>query len=248
MQRRPCHAETSSPPAVPPAVLGRRALGAAAFLLVFGPSPLDVTNDAFCRGGFIEKDIQQHYAGWLFYRQSALRFPLCIAESVNWPDGLSVAYTDSIPLPAAFFRLLSPLLPETFQYFGWFTLVCFFLQGAFGARLLGLFAKGCALPLLGDLLRQPFPSAPRSTSGCFCHGTGDIHGTFLLSRCFLILPLPAFLRDKPPGAFAGAQPDGVHRGARQARFVRCVDGLTGGFLFWLFHAIIAPFTNWQSIV
>lgn len=127
-------------------------LGAAAFLLVFGLSPLDVTNDAFCRGGFIEKDIQQHYAGWLFYRQSALRFPLCIAESVNWPDGLSVAYTDSIPLLAAFFRLLSPLLPETFQYFGWFTLVCFFLQGAFGARLLGLFAKGCALPLLGDLL------------------------------------------------------------------------------------------------
>ena len=58
------------------------------------------------------------------------------------PDGLSVAYTDSIPLLAAFFRLLSPLLPETFQYFGWFTLVCFFLQGAFGARLLGLFAKG----------------------------------------------------------------------------------------------------------
>ena len=83
-------------------------LGAAAFLLVFGLSSLDVTNDAFCRGGFIEKDIQQHYAGWLFYRQSALRFPLCIAESVNWPDGLSVAYTDSIPLLAVLGKLLGP--------------------------------------------------------------------------------------------------------------------------------------------
>lgn len=127
-------------------------LGAAAFFLVLGLSPLDVTNDAFCRGGYIEKDIQQHYAGWLFYRQSGLSFPLCIATNINVPQGLSVAYTDSIPLFAAFFRLLSPLLPDTFQYFGWFTLLCLMLQGAFGARLLGLFMQGYTLPLLGDLL------------------------------------------------------------------------------------------------
>lgn len=127
-------------------------LGALAFLLVFGVSPLDVTNDAFCRGGYIEKDIQQHYAGWLLYRQSPLRFPLCVTESINRPDGSSVAYTDSIPLFAAFFRLLEPLLPQTFQYFGLFTLLCFFLQGGFGAILLRLFASGWALPLLGDLV------------------------------------------------------------------------------------------------
>lgn len=127
-------------------------LGAAAFFLVLGFSPLDVTNDAFCRGGYIEKDIQQHYAGWLFYRQSGLSFPLCIATNINAPQGLSVAYTDSIPLFAAIFRLLSPLLPATFQYFGWLTLLCLMLQGAFGARLLGLFTRGYAVPLLGDLL------------------------------------------------------------------------------------------------
>ena len=38
-------------------------LGAAVFLLVYGIAPLDVANDAFCRGGYVEKDIQQHYAG-----------------------------------------------------------------------------------------------------------------------------------------------------------------------------------------
>lgn len=127
-------------------------LGLLAFLLVYGPAPLDPANDAFCRGGYMEKDIQQHYAGWLFYRQSGTGFPLCIADTINYPDGLSVAYTDSIPLFAALFRLLSPLLPETFQYFGWFTLAAFFLQGAFGAMLAGLFARGLALPLLGDIL------------------------------------------------------------------------------------------------
>lgn len=132
--------------------LGGGLLGALAFILVLGLTPLDVTNDVFCRGGFIEKDIQQHYAGWLFYRQSSLGFPLCIAKNINWPQGLSIAYTDSIPLFAALFRLLSAFLPATFQYFGGFTFLCLILQGAFGARLLGLFSKGLAAPLIGDVL------------------------------------------------------------------------------------------------
>lgn len=127
-------------------------LGIAAFLLILGPSPLNVTCDSFCRGGYIEKDIQQHYAGWLFYRQSPLRFPLCIAQGINAPHGLSIAYTDSIPLFAAFFRLLEPLLPQTFQYFGWFSLLCCFLQGGFGALLLSLWIPGRIKPLVADLL------------------------------------------------------------------------------------------------
>lgn len=126
-------------------------LGAVAFLLLFGVSPLDVTNDAFCRGGYIEKDIQQHYAGWLFYRQSDVSFPLCVADNINAPQGLSIAYTDSIPLFAAFFRIVSFLLPSTFQYFGCFTLLCLMAQGAAGARLLGLFMKGFSAPLVADL-------------------------------------------------------------------------------------------------
>lgn len=75
-------------------------LGAAVFLLVYGLAPLDVANDAFCRGGYIEKDIQQHYAGWLFYRSSACAgWPLGVTQAINAPQGVSVAYTDSIPLP-----------------------------------------------------------------------------------------------------------------------------------------------------
>lgn len=123
-------------------------LGAAAFLAVFGLVPLDVTNDALVRGGFVERDIQQHYAGWLFLRQSPLGWPLGVAQNIG-SGGLSVAFTDSIPLAAVLCRLLSPILPETFQYFGWFTLLCFVLQGGFAALLCGLFAGGLAAPLLG---------------------------------------------------------------------------------------------------
>ena len=110
-------------------------LGIAVFLLVFGGSSLDVTNDAFCRGGYMEKDIQQHYAGWLFYRESSTTWPLCVADSINAPDGLSVAYTDSIPLAAALLRPMAAALGGTFQYFGWFTLVSYALQVCFGGVL-----------------------------------------------------------------------------------------------------------------
>ena len=78
--------------------------GVLVFLAVYGISPLDVANDAFCRGGYIEKDIQQHYAGWLFYRENAIEFPFCVTKAVNAPAGVSVAYTDSIPLLAALLR------------------------------------------------------------------------------------------------------------------------------------------------
>ena len=120
-------------------------LGAAVFLLVYGLAPLDAANDAFCRGGYIEKDIQQHYAGWLFYRSSAPGWPLGVTQAVNAPQGVSVAYTDSIPLLAVLCRPLAAALGGTFQYFGWFTLVCFALQGGFAALLCGLFAEGLAL-------------------------------------------------------------------------------------------------------
>lgn len=141
-------------------------LGIAVFLLIYGFSPLDITNDAFCRGGFLEKDIQQHYAGWLFYRQSALSFPLCITQSINTPQGLSIAYTDSIPLLAALLRPLANWLGGTFQYFGWFTLVCFALQGGFGALLCGLFASGYLPSLLGSLL---FVTSPILYERAFRH-------------------------------------------------------------------------------
>ena len=72
------------------------ALGIAVFLLIYGTAPLNVANDSFCRGGFIEKDIQQHYAGWLFYRHSALGWPLGVTQAVNAPDGVSIAYTLSL--------------------------------------------------------------------------------------------------------------------------------------------------------
>ena len=141
-------------------------LGIAAFLCIYGIAPLDVSQDAFCRGGYLEKDIQQHYAGWLFYRENALSFPLAVTQNINAPQGVSVAYTDSIPLVAVLCRPLANLLGGTFQYFGWFTLLCFALQGGFGALLCGSFIRGTLAPLLGSLL---FVTSPILYDRAFRH-------------------------------------------------------------------------------
>lgn len=172
-------------------------IGAAVFLAVFGLKSLNVTDDSWILGGYIEQDILQHYLGWRSYRAAPLAFPLCITTQFNYPVGISVAYTDSIPLFAVLFRLLAPLLPETFQYFGIFTLLCFMLQGACGALLLSLFTDGLARPLVGSVL---FASSPILLERAFRHTALGAQFLILLA---LYMYLSARRRGKPlPWRFA----------------------------------------------
>lgn len=48
----------------------------------------------------------------------------------------SVIFTDSIPLFAILFKILSPVLPETFQYFDFWGMISYMLQGAISAKIL----------------------------------------------------------------------------------------------------------------
>ena len=88
----------------------------------------------------MEKDVIQHYTGWLYFRASGRAFPLGIARNMGWPDGVYVGLSDSIPLFAILFKVLSPLLPATFQYFGLWAFLCSVMQGACAALLLSLFS------------------------------------------------------------------------------------------------------------
>ncbi|MDL2219895.1 DUF6311 domain-containing protein [Ruminococcaceae bacterium OttesenSCG-928-O06] len=138
-------------------VLGGALLGAAAFLLLYGFAPLAVTNDAWLRGGFVERDTLQHYAGWLLYRASPWQFPVAVAQHINYPAGGYIGFADSIPVFGVLFKLLSPVLPATFQYFGLWGLLCSCLQGAAAALLLCLFSQNRVRVLL---LCLPFVFAP----------------------------------------------------------------------------------------
>ncbi len=100
---------------------------------IYGFSMLDPGNIAYIYNNF---DTEQHYFGWVSYRDAAWQFPLGLHDRLIYPDDTSVIFTDSIPILAFFFKLLSPVLPETFQFFGLWALLSMFLTGMFSAWIL----------------------------------------------------------------------------------------------------------------
>ena len=90
-------------------------LGAIAFFIVVGFEPLNPVNAGWILGRL---DPTQHYLGWLFYRNSEWTFPIGLNPLFGQDLSSSIVYSDSIPLLAIPFKLLGPLLPERFHYFG----------------------------------------------------------------------------------------------------------------------------------
>ena len=109
------------------------------FCGIYGHRILDPQNiDWLLRNG---KDLTQHYLGWKAYRYSSWHFPPGMTDNLAYPYLTSVIFTDSIPILAFVFKLLSPLLPENFQYFGLFGGMTFILQACFSARIIKEFTK-----------------------------------------------------------------------------------------------------------
>lgn len=114
-------------------------LGALIFWLTYGFSIVNPEYDGWVNasGG----DLSQHYMGWKFFRRSPWAFPLGLTEGLSSDGMVSCMYTDSIPLFAVFFKLLSPLLPDTFQYVGIWELTSFILMGGFSSLLVNRFSR-----------------------------------------------------------------------------------------------------------
>lgn len=162
--------------------------GLSVFLLIYGAEPLRVSGIGWLLKGYGGDDITQHQTGWMFYRNSPWTFPFGKALNLGWPEGTSVSYTDSIPIAALFFKLLSGFLPRDFQYFGLFTALCFCLQGLFAARLVFQLTANRKYAVLSSLL--------------FVFATGFIERAFrqsALSAHWLILAaLCLYFAENPP--------------------------------------------------
>lgn len=109
-------------------------MGVLCFVCVYGVKILHVQYDAWLLKG--DLDLMQHYIGWGHYRNDPWMFPFGLITSLSKPYAMSVVYTDSIPLMAVICKLLSPHLPETFQYFGLYGCISFALQGGLSMLLL----------------------------------------------------------------------------------------------------------------
>ena len=153
-------------------------IGTVAFFAVFSFSALNPYNLEYVRGGYVERDIIQHYAGWRFYCSSPLTFPLGMASEMNAPEGASIIYSDSIPLFALIFKALNPILPDAFQYFGLFVLLSYMLQGGTAAILLSLFINKFWVILAGTL---PFVFSPILMERAFRHTSLTAHYLILIA-------------------------------------------------------------------
>ena len=97
-------------------------------------------------------DLTQHYIGWKSYRNASWTFPIGMTEILTYPIPISVIFTDSIPIFAFFFKIISPILPKNFQYFGFFGLMCFILQGIISAKILARYTNNKILIILSSIL------------------------------------------------------------------------------------------------
>ena len=120
-------------------------LGIIAFLIVVGPRVLRPLNIAWLTSG----DAATNYLGWVLFRNSPWAFPIGLNPRYGLELSSSILYSDSNPLFGFLFKLFSPLLPPTFQYFGLWLLVCFCLQAWFSWKLVGVISDNIPIRLLG---------------------------------------------------------------------------------------------------
>lgn len=129
-------------------------LSAVVFCLIYGVRVLDPTyTDWLMAGG----DLSQHYLGWTAYRASSWHFPIGMVDTLAYPNLTSIIFTDSIPLFAVLFKLLSPILPNEFQYFGFWGIMCFVLQGILAARIIKNFTENKVVITMASILFALMP-------------------------------------------------------------------------------------------
>ncbi|MFJ2462958.1 DUF6311 domain-containing protein [Pseudomonas sp. NPDC087615] len=123
-------------------------IGLLAFFIVVGPRALNPQNIAWLGQG----DPATHYLGWVFFRHAPWTFPLGLNPTYGLELGNGLIFSDSNPLLAFFFKPFDGVLPDTFQYFGFWFLACFVLQAWFAWKLLGLITANIPLRALGAAL------------------------------------------------------------------------------------------------
>lgn len=123
-------------------------LGGIIFIAIYGVNILNpFYTDWLLNGG----DLTQHYLGWEFYRKSKWLFPIGLTDQLSYPINNSVMYTDSIPVFAVIFKVLTRGLSERFQYFGLWGICCFILQGYYASKILDKFINDKVQVLIGSI-------------------------------------------------------------------------------------------------
>lgn len=125
------------------------ALSIVVFQYVVGFGVVNPRNTRWLLGG----DAASNYLGWEFFRKAPLTsFPL--GSNPNFGTGFSssIVFTDSIPLLAIPLKFILFAYHSDFQYFGFWLLTCFVLQGFFAVKLITRYAESLVIAISGSVL------------------------------------------------------------------------------------------------
>lgn len=159
-------------------------VGVLGFFLVVDPRVLNPTDIRWLLWG----DSAQHYLGWEYFRNTPfIQWPLGANPHFGNGFGESIVYADSIPLVALPLKYLSFLLPDTFQYLGWWIFACFVLQGMFGFALLRYAEVSRMRAIAGTSMLVLFPAfLYRLTHEGYGHIALASHWIILLSMFMFV--------------------------------------------------------------
>ncbi|MEO6394285.1 MAG: DUF6311 domain-containing protein [Devosia sp.] len=119
-------------------------LGIAGFALFVSWSTLIPTNIAWLANG----DRAMHQLGWMFFRHAPWGLPPGASPNLGLELSNSIGLVDGLPLFAFPFKLIEAWLPEPFQYWGYWLLLCYMLQALFGYKIARALGAGQGISLL----------------------------------------------------------------------------------------------------
>ncbi len=115
---------------------------------VIGIDNINFQNTAWIHNGSDHSTIQ---LGWYFFLNDVWRFPLGNNPNYGEELSLSVAFSDSIPILALFFKLFKSVISTNFQYFSFWYFICFYLQLFFSFKILKKFSNSDSYSLVGSI-------------------------------------------------------------------------------------------------
>lgn len=123
--------------------------GGLLFIAIYG---VNILNPCYVDWLLGHGDLSQHYIGWELFRQGEWQFPIGLTDQAAYPIRTSVIFTDSIPVFAVLFKIIRCILPQNFQYFGIWGVLCFCLQGLYAMKIFRQLQVRLYISLLGTII------------------------------------------------------------------------------------------------
>ena len=126
------------------------------FICMYGIRILNPTYIDWLFAGNV--DILQHYIGWEAFRMGKWTFPIGLTNTISYPTQISIIFTDCIPIAAIFLKLISFILPKTFQYLGLYGLICTILQAILSAKIIRKYTSSKITVVVSSMLFTVVPT------------------------------------------------------------------------------------------